>query len=165
MLERDIMMNGFDQDIPFYYIDFKSLSYVYCFIDTRKSSQASRAHRIPMPVRIQMPASKRPVNCPAIRKMTGRIKKTAVCWDSSTLFAFAELFTIIVTAIRETDGEISSRIMIQLAPGKTRAPKSRYTSISKTSIIAKNEISETIILSRKAASTFALKICLRDRGQ
>ena len=47
------------------------------------------------------------------------IKNTAPCWDSSILCAFAEPFTIKVTAISAMAGERSASIISQFIPGTT----------------------------------------------
>ena len=70
-----------------------------------RSNQASSTHTAPSPSKIHTFNSKTPVNCPTTNKITGITKNTVLCWDSSTLCAFAEPRTISVSAIKEIAGE------------------------------------------------------------
>lgn len=83
------------------------------------------------------------------------IRKTADCWDSSTLCALADPRTIRVTAIKEIAGESSSITTSQLTLGISNRPVRKNNSVSVTRNIAINEISEISILKRKEAHTFA----------
>ena len=133
----------------------KSFSYVNRPIDFCKRIQASIAQAAPSPRRIQTFINRTPVNCPAISRISGMIRKTAACWDSSTLCALADPRTIRVTAMSEIAGDSSSITINQLTLGISSLPIRKNNSVSMTRNIAVNEISETSILKRKEAHTFA----------
>ena len=133
----------------------RSFSQVNRPIDFCKRNQASIAQTAPSPRRIQTFIKRTPVNCPAISRISGMIRKTAACWDSSTLCALAEPRTIRVTAISDIAGESSSITTSQLTLGTSSLPIRKNNSASMTRSIAVKEIRETSILKRKEAHTFA----------
>ena len=94
----------------------------------------------------------------------GMIKKTAPCWDSSTVLALADCRTIRVMAMREMAGDTSSRMTSQLMPGNSPLPVRKNSSVSSTSSMAAKEISDTSILTKKQANTLARKISFKVRG-
>ena len=130
-----------------------------------RSTHASNVQTRPNANRIQALTSSKPVDCPTTSRITGITRNTALCWDSSTLCAFADLRTIRVTAIREMDGARSSRITSQLMLGINTIPIRIPASNSSTTIIVQKDMKDTIMLSKKEARTFARKICRTESGQ
>ncbi len=96
-----------------------------------------------------------PINCPAIRKTTGNIRKAAFCCASITFCAFADPRTIIVMAISDTAGDKSTSTRSQLIPGISMTPVSAKLSAPSTRTISRKDIHDISILNRKEASTFA----------
>lgn len=105
-----------------------------------RSIHASNVQTRPNANRIQALTSSKPVDCPTTSRITGITRNTALCWDSSTLCAFADLRTIRVTAIREMDGARSSRITSQLMLGINTIPIRIPASNSSTTIIVQKDI-------------------------